>query len=301
MSKEAYRYRLYPNNAQRRKFGYHFGCCRYVWNSCLASRKSQYKKTGKSVTYSKMSKKLTEVKKKLPWLMKVKAQSLQQTLKDLDCAYQNFFAKLSRFPRFKSRKGIQSFRVPQSFKVENGKLKLPKISLIKIVLHRQLPTVIKNVTIIRETDGRYYASFCCEVEDPKPIYEGGFTGLDLGLKDFFVDDEGNRIPNHLEKSLKKLRRLQRKHSRRKKGSNRREKARLAIARQHSKVRHQRQDFLHTSELGLDKVLKAVRRYEETENHAQGLRELLDELKDLTFFIVHHLRFRDKGLSNDLLS
>jgi putative transposase len=193
-----------------------------------------------------MTKKLTNVKKRLPWLYRVNAQSLQSALWDMDEAYKNFFAKRSRLPRFKQKRGRQSFRVPQRFRFEEGQLKIPKISPLKIVLHRPLPEIVKNVTIIRETDGRYYASFCCKVEDPKPTYEGNVTGIDLGLKDFLVDNEGNRVsnPKHLEKSLKKLRRLQRKHSRRKKGSRRREKARLALARQHARVRHQRSDFLH---------------------------------------------------------
>ncbi len=242
------RYRLYPNETQRRVMARQFGCCRYLWNMFLRGRIDYYERTGKSAGFAKMSKALTRLKKKRPWLTEINAQALQQTLADLDKAYTAFFKKRAQFPRFKKRQSAQSFRIPQAnrFSLEGIRLQLPKMKPIRIVLHRSLLGTPKSVTIIRESDGRYYASFCCEIKDPDPVFEGGTVGIDLGLKDFLVTSDGEKVENHqhLERSLKKLKRLQRQMSRKKKGSRNREQARQRLARQHAKVRHQRQDFLH---------------------------------------------------------
>lgn len=140
--------------------------------------------------------------------------------------------------------------MPQHFSLEaaQGRLTIPKLTPLKIVVHRPVEGEIKQVTISRTPSNRYFASILCEVEakDPKPKRKGKAIGLDLGLKSFAVTSEGEKIdpPQHLRRSEKKLARLQRQLSRKQKGSQNREKARLKVARLHEKVANQRADFLH---------------------------------------------------------
>lgn len=136
--------------------------------------------------------------------------------------------------------------MPQGFGLKDGKLHLPKLSPIRIVLHRPMEGIAKHVTITKTPGGEYYASFCCEVEIPEPEHKGAIIGIDLGVRDFVVTSEGEHVPapKHLHQAEKRLRRLQRHLSRCKKGSHGREKARLAVAKQHDKVANRRADFLH---------------------------------------------------------
>lgn len=250
----AYKFRLYPNKEQREALARHFGCCRFIYNHFLRQRIDYYVANKghdekKSLSYHDTALMLTELKRdpEYTWLNEVNSQSLQQSLRDLDGAYRNFFSKRAEFPKFKNKKAKQSFRAPQNFWIENGKLRLPKVpGLIKVVIHRPIEGEMKSVTVSRTKTGKYFASILCEVEIPDPEYKGGVIGIDLGLADFIVTSKGERVkaPQYLRKSEKQLRRLQRQLSRRKKGSKGREKARRAVAKQHEKVRNQRNDFLH---------------------------------------------------------
>jgi len=167
-------------------------------------------------------------------------------LRDLDTAYNNFFNKRAQFPRFKSKRGEQAFHIPQFFKVDGNHLTLPKIGTVKMVVHRPIDGEIRNVTIRKTASGRYFAMLACRVELPEPQPKPGVVGIDVGLKSFLVTSKGEVIehPRHLLKAEKRLKRLQRSLSRRKKGSNNREKARLLVTRQHEKVANARQDYLH---------------------------------------------------------
>jgi len=249
----SYRYRIYPNRVQREAFAKQFGCCRFVYNYFLRQRIDYYAvhKVGegkKSLTYVDTSALLTQLKRppEYIWLNEGNAQALQQSLRDLDKAYNNFFNKRAQFPKFKKKSNRQSFRVPQGFSLCDGWLHLPKLAPIKIVLHRPIEGTAKHVTITTTPAGAYYASFCCEYEIPEPEYKGATIGIDLGVKDFLVTSEGEHVaaPKHLRQAEKRLHRLQRKLSRRTKGSRGREKARIAVAKQHDKVANRRADFLH---------------------------------------------------------
>lgn len=250
----AYKFRLYPNKEQQESFARHFSCCRFLYNHFLRKRIDHYianrgKDGRKGLSYRDTALMLTKLKRDpdYVWLNEVNSQSLQQSLRDLDRAYRSFFAKHTRFPRFKGKNAKQSFHAPQNFWIENGKLRLPKVpGLIKMVIHRPVEGKMKSVTVSRTKTDKYFASMLYEAEIPVPEYKGGMIGIDLGLRDFIVTSKGKRVkaPQYLRKSERRLRRLQRQLSRRKRGSKGREKARLAVAKQHEKTRNQRGDFLH---------------------------------------------------------
>ena len=188
---------------------------------------------------------------------------MQQSLRDLDKAYKNYFERRKNgtlpksqkrrkdrmppgYPRYKSRHDKQSIRYPQRVKVNGNRIYLPKVGHVRTVFHRPIEGEIENVTVSKTKSGKYFISIQCEVEITEPTYAGPELGIDLGLKDFAVLSTSERVPHpkHLCKAEKKLRRLQRTLSRREKGSKGQEKARLALARQHEKVANQRADFLN---------------------------------------------------------
>lgn len=248
-----YKFRIYPNAVQRERFARQFGACRFVYNHFLRARIDYYAAhkddpNKKGLTYHDTALMLTQLKKQeeYEWLREANAQSLQHSLRDLDTAYNNFFNRRAKFPRFKSKRGPQAFHVPQHFRIEENRLILPKIGAIKIVVHRPIEGEMRNITIRKTPAGRYYAMIVCRVDFPEPEPKQGEIGIDVGLKSFLVTSKGEVVehPKHLLRAEKRLKRLQRSLSRRKKGSNNREKARLLVARQHEKVANARQDFLH---------------------------------------------------------
>jgi putative transposase len=249
---KAFKYRIYPNRKQREIFARHFGCVRFVYNHFLRQRIDYYAENKgsekKGLNYHDTARVLTQMKKQseFEWLKDVNSQSLQQTLRDLDVAYNNFFNKRAKFPNFKRKRNKQSFSVPQHWSISEGKLNIPKCNGIKIVLHCPIVGTPKSVTISRTPSGRYYVSILCEVEIPDPMFSGNEVGLDYGVKVFITTSEGKVInsPNYLRKAETKLKRLQRLVSRKAKGSSNRRNAVLRLARQHEKVSNQRQDFLH---------------------------------------------------------
>lgn len=248
MIRKAFRYRIYPNADQQEALAVQFGHARFVWNWGLNLRRTTYKETGKGLTYNQLAERLAELKRtpEAEWLKGADSQVLQQKLRDLERAYVNFFEKRSRYPRFKSKRSEQSIRYPQRFRLSPTHIYLPKVGWVKAVFHRPLEGKAKHVTVTKTKSGKYFASVQCEVEAPEPVRHDGEVGIDLGLKCFLVTSDGERVdhPKYLQKSEKRLVRLQRRLSRRVKGSRGREKARVLLARQHEKVANQREDFLH---------------------------------------------------------
>ena len=205
---------------------------------------------------------LTRLKKEedKSWLSEVNSQSLQQTLKDLESAFSRFFKKIAAFPRFKKKSNRQSFKVPQHFSITNdGKLKLPKMEPITMVIHRELEGEMKSVTISKTPTGKYYASILVEYERSSTPLNGSVIGADLGLKEFVITSNGDKYPNpkHLKKSLKRLKRLQRALSRKAKDSSNRIKARSFVAKAHERVANQRKDMHHKLSLKLTCENKAI--------------------------------------------
>ena len=254
-----YKYRCYPNDQQRLALSKLFGCCRFVFNSGLAFCKEEYSTNKKKPSSGVLSKRLTGLKQDEDtiWLKEVSSIPLQQSLRDLDVAYSNFFNSLKgkrkgkqiRLPRFKKRSSNQSAKFTNNgFKIQpqSKKLYLPKIGNITIVWTRELPDTPSSVTIIKDSADRYFVSFVVEVE-PETLPESeNSTGLDLGIIDFVTLSSGEKVkaPKPLKAKLTRLRRLQKNLSRKKKGSNRREVARKKLAKLHVKISDTRNDFLH---------------------------------------------------------
>lgn len=233
-----------------------FGCCRYVFNRYLAIRMEAYKTNKTTITYNACSADLTAFKKELTWLKDVDATALQSSLRDLDDAYKNFFRRVKQgimpgFPRFKSkhnhRKSYKSKRVGENIAVSDKHIKLPKLGLVRCAVSKQIEGRILSATVSQNPSGKYFVSVCCtDVEIPQHKSTGTVVGLDMGLKDFAITSDGQVFENHrhLKRSEKKLARLQRQLSRKSKGSKRREKARIKVARLHEKIGNQRNDTLH---------------------------------------------------------
>lgn len=251
----AYKFRIYPSTQQEQLILRTFGCARYVYNYYLNQRIQAYKTTGKSPTRFEQDKDLTSLKKQheTSWLKEVDKCALQNSLKHLDIAYKNFLRGVrcgipTGFPKFKSKKDRnQSYQTNSSIKVSENSVRLPKLGKVKCRISKEVKGRILSATVSRIPSGKYFVSLCCtDVEiDPLPS-AGAVVGLDMGLKSFAVTSDGVEYPNHkyLVKSEKRLAKLQRKLSRKTKGSNRQEKARLQVARMHERIANQRRDMLH---------------------------------------------------------
>jgi putative transposase len=252
---KAYRFRLYPTTKQSELLAQHFGSCRFVYNRFLRERIDYYVanngKRKQGLTYNDTAKMLTSLKKtpECVWLNTVNAQALQQSLRCLDVAYNNFFNKRAKFPKFKSKHDKQSFHVPQGFHVDIDArtIRIPKFASMKVVFHREIVGKMKSVTISKAPTGKYFASILCEVERQVELKKTGTKiGIDLGLKSFLVTSNGETVeaPKFLRKSEERLKFFQRRLSRKVKGSANRSKARHRVARIHEKITNQRDDFLH---------------------------------------------------------
>ncbi|WP_416970532.1 RNA-guided endonuclease InsQ/TnpB family protein [Streptomyces sp. 4F14] len=231
-----------------------------VWNDCLRDRREAHAAGLPYVTSAELSRlRITQTKRtaERAWLADVSAVVLQQSLRDLDTAYKNFFDSITGKrkgrkvgpPRFKSKKGTrQSVRLnTNAFSLQaNGTVYVAKVGNLKVTWSRRLPAAPTSLTVTRDSCGRYFLSF---VVDTGPDILPGVdadTGIDLGLSAFAVLSDGTKIasPRFLRRAEKKLRRLQRELSRKAKGSKNRAKARIKVARQHARVADRRRDFHH---------------------------------------------------------
>ena len=243
------KFRIYPNKKQRNLINQTFGCCRLVYNMGLDMRNKAFE-NGEKVNYSKTSAMLTELKRsdEFSFLKDADSVALQQSLRDMDCGFKNFFEKRARHPRFKSKhNNHQSYRtINQNNKIRIvGKyIKLPKLGYVKV---RQSMDVgkINNATVMCTPTGKYFVVLNVDFEPEVKQNNGGSIGIDVGIKEFYSDSNGNVVsnPKFLEKSLKKLRREQRRLSRKNKGSSNRNKQRIRVAKVHEKITNQRNDFL----------------------------------------------------------
>ena len=247
--KKGIKFRIYPNREQKNIINQTLGCCRLIYNKGLAMRNEAYE-NGSKIGYSQTSAMLTDLKKdeKFAFLKLVDSIALQQSLRDLDRGFVNFFQKRAAHPVFKSKHNHhQSYRTinqRDNIRIVGKRIKLPKLGFVKI---RQSMEVgkINNVTIERTPTGKYFAVLNVEFEPEPLINMGGLIGIDVGIKDFYSDSNGNVVsnPKYLEKSMRKLIREQRKLSRKQKGSNNRNKQRVKVALVHEKITNQRNDFL----------------------------------------------------------
>ena len=243
------KFRIYPNREQQNLINQTFGCCRLIYNRGLAMRDEDFEK-GNKTGYSQTSAMLTELKKceDFAFLKVVDSIALQQSLRDLDRGFVNFFQKRAAHPTFKSKHAPhQSYRTinqGDNVRIVGKSIKLPKLGFVKI---RQSMEVgkINNVTIERTPTGKYFAVLNVEFEPQLRQNNGDRIGIDVGIKEFYSDSNGNVVsnPKYLEKSMRKLIREQRKLSRREKNSNNRKKQRVKVALVHEKITNQRNDFL----------------------------------------------------------
>lgn len=248
---KAFVFKLKPTREQVSLFSQYAGASRWVWNEMLAERKRAYDETGKSPSMYEQMRRLTTLKQEetTAWLGTIHSQVLQEPIKHLQRAFQNFFDKRAAYPRFKSKKQAhQAFSYPQGVKVQANRAYLPKIGWVRFRKSREVEGEIKRATIRRKASG-WYVSIVCEVEiDPAPVLStlAGTLGIDLGLTDFVVTSDGARVPapRFLRKAQKKLAKAQRALARKQKGSNRRRKQRAKVACLHERVTNARQDFLH---------------------------------------------------------
>lgn len=251
----AYKVRAYPDPEQATQLGRTFGCVRLVWNKTLSERHRAYHAHGVKTSYKETDAALTGWKKTedLAFLSEVSSVPLQQTLRHQHTAYQNFFAGRARYPRFKSRNSRQSAHYTRSaFRLRGGKLTLAKHaapldfvwSWDDIDIDSLNPTM---AIVSREPDGRWYVTFAVDTDDPEPAEPtGNAVGVDLGVSDFAVLSNGEKIanPRHFDRKARNLARYQRHMARKQRGSCNRRKAKAKVARAHRKIRNARQDFLH---------------------------------------------------------
>ncbi|WP_189186933.1 RNA-guided endonuclease InsQ/TnpB family protein [Streptomyces albiflavescens] len=273
-----YAFRLDPTSGQRLALARAFGCARVVYNDAIAARERARAAGEAFVTSAVLSKTLvTEAKKtrERHWLGEVSAVVLQQSLRDVETAYRNFFASLKGertgpkvgAPRFKSRKDArQSIRFTANARwkiTEVGRLLLPKIGEVRVRWSRVLPSVPSSVTVIRDAAGRYFASFVIDTDPAVDLermpHAGQSIGIDLGLAHFAVLSDGTKIdsPRFLRRAEKKLKKAQRELSRKQNGSNNRNKARLKVARAHAQVADARREFHHQLSTKLIRENQAV--------------------------------------------
>lgn len=244
---KAFKFRLYPNQAEQAALATQFGHSRFVYNQGLDARKKTYQETGKALSLSGTTKLLPGMKQELPWLKEADAQVLQQKLRDLDVAYTNFFKGRARYPKFKKKSGKQTIRYPQRFKFSGNRVYLPKVGWVKFMQHRDMEGQAKSATVSKAKSGKYFVSILCQV-DAGLLQPNGLVpvGIDLGLSTFATLSTGEKVsnPRFFRKTERQLARAQRKMSRKKKGSANRRKARLRVALIHERIANQRADFCH---------------------------------------------------------
>ncbi|MBG6066113.1 RNA-guided endonuclease InsQ/TnpB family protein [Micromonospora ureilytica] len=255
-----YNYRVYPTSGQQDALARAFGCARVVFNDGLRARQQAREAGLLYVTDAELSRQVKAAKltPERAWLGEVSSVVLQQALADLNTAYRNFFTSINGKrkgrkvapPRFRSLKDNRQairFTANARFKVlDNGRLRLPKVGDVQVRWSRTLPAVPTSVTVIRDAAGRYFASFVVQTTDQPLPSAASEVGIDLGLTHFAVMSDGTKVtaPKFLRRAARKLKRLQQDLSRKTKGSNRRKKAVVKVARAHARVADTRRDWQH---------------------------------------------------------
>ncbi|MFA5311754.1 MAG: IS200/IS605 family element RNA-guided endonuclease TnpB [Methanomassiliicoccales archaeon] len=247
--KKSFKYRIYPTKEQEVLLAKHFGAKRFVWNYFLDQRKKAYLENNKTLNYYDNAGSLTKLKKEndYTWIKEVNSQSVQASLRDLEVAYTRFFSKQGNFPRFKSKRDRQSFRIPQSTVYENGKLEIPKFKQpIKVKEDRPISGEILFSTISKSPSGKYYVSITCETEHiPYPKNKNS-VGIDLGIKDLAICSDGKIYPNikNTKRYSKQLSYEQKQLSKKQKGSNSRNRQRIKVAKVHERIGNSRMNHIH---------------------------------------------------------
>ncbi|MEH8058835.1 transposase [Gallibacterium anatis] len=246
--RKAFKFEIMPNGSQIRRIKQFCGCSRFVFNRALAWQNEQYEQDNSfKFSYTKIANLLPQWKKELVWLKECHSQVLQQSLKDLESAFKNFFQKRADFPKFKKKGVKESFRFPQGCKLEqnNNRIWLPKIGWVRYRNSREVIGEIKNVTVSQKC-GRFFVSIQTEFEYQIPIHNGGEIGIDMGVARFATLSNGEFFePLNAFKTYKgKLAKLQKRLKNKVKFSQNWQKLKAKIAKLHHKIANCRKDFLH---------------------------------------------------------
>ena len=264
----AYKCRAYPSAEQMAVFSRTFGCVRLVWNRTLAERHTAYQQRGEKTSYKQTDTALTGWKKttELAFLSEVSSVPLQQALRHQHAAFAHFFAGRARYPRFKNRNSRQSAHYTRSaFRMKNGMLHVAKtnapLPFVWSFDDVDLTTLDPSMVVIsRDPDGRWHVTFAVDTDAPEPLEATGHQiGVDLGVADFAVTSDGDKIvnPRHLVRKARNLARYQRRMARCQRGSANRRKAKTKVARAHRKVRNARADFLHRTSTNLIRAADTI--------------------------------------------
>lgn len=260
---KGFRYRILPNSTQEQQINQMLGNARYVYNWALKTRIEAYQKDKSKVSAFTLMTELTKLKKQpeYNWLNLSVAQSLQQSIVNMEKAFTRFFREKKGFPRFKAKhRSKQVVGFPQNTKVdfENGKVSINKIGWLRARISRTFEGKIKTSTIEKTATGKYYISITVELPDikikQKPIKADTAVGIDTGIKTFATFSDGKEIenPKHLKSNLKRLKVLSKRVSKKVKGSNNRKKAVKKLAILHERIANQRLDFLHKTTTAIAK-------------------------------------------------
>ena len=248
---QAFKYQLMPTGEQQRDMRRVAGSCRFVFNKALAMQKKRYEQGEKKLGYAGLCKRLTEWRNnaETPWLKEAPTHPLQQTLKDLERAYGNFFARRADFPRFKKKGQGDSFRYPDPKQIKldqvGSRIFLPKLGWLRYRNSRDVLGTVKNVTVCQSC-GKCYVSIQTEREVEQPLPQGGAVGIDMGVARFATLSDGTYYAplNSFKRHEAALRKAQQAMSRKTTFSNNWKRAKTRVQRIHARIGNARRDYLH---------------------------------------------------------
>jgi putative transposase len=262
---KAFQYRLYPTKMQERMLSSTLETCRRWYNTCLAERKTAWEERKESIGKFAQLRKVKDLKRENEYAAPIHSHVLQIVVQDLDKAFQAFFRRLKSsetpgYPRFKGKDRFDSFGYKEpgnGFRLDGRRLKLSGIGRIRVRWHRPIEGAIKTARIVRKA-GKWFVSFACEAEEHSLPFTGQEIGIDVGIYHLLATSEGETIenPRWYQEEQKHLRILQRRVSRRIKGSASRRKSVVALRKQHERIANQRKDYLNKLAYGF------VKRYDQ---------------------------------------
>jgi putative transposase len=256
---QAFKYELMPTGEQQRQMRRFVGSCRFVFNKALALQKERYERGEKKLGYAGLCKELTAWRNgaQTPWLADAPVHPLQQTLKDLERAYTNFFGKRADFPRFKKKGQSDSFRYPDPKQIKldqaNSRIFLPKLGWLRYRNSREALGTVENVTV-SQSCGKWFVSIQTEREVEAPTPKGGAVGIDMGIARFATLSDGTCYAplNSFKRHQDRLRKAQQALSRKTKFSNNWKRAKARVQRIHARIGNARRDYLHKTSTTISK-------------------------------------------------